>query len=1015
MLRLAKLPGSGWSGNMPMFRGRWGPNSEYGIESADPEIGSKIHVINGKYAIQSGPAVEGAHLGINGGMSPTTTLPGCNKEFWTCKQAWLHDTVTDNVIDSSIQLLNMTPSGTVIGSIDLDPVIYSIIKNIQVRTDQYERVSVAPWWVNPYYYDRYSRYEPFSTVASPAYMDLPVSYDTHTVRHLGGDVNVAANYIRPASYAGPLGPVFAGLTAIGDIVSGWPKSPWNLTNGPVDPCNIQVRDIKLDANDNLWVILQIGWEYCKPTQSQQSSQFFDQEVSTWVGYDDSSGIPSTRKLYDDSFFSRQYNPSGDKYRAGPIRPRVVIICFDKTKKYKTWDYVPFRPGTCGFNGTPRDARSRGPAYYGITVPPSRLDVDKYGNVYYSVGTADIWEQTTSYSQLHCMGIAKNEMGYLYVRPESEFARIIDEGLAVGLIGPYPYQCALLITDTNTVGYYNKNIGDQTRPAFRTPWTWTIGGDGITVTQLTTKAETAKTFQLTLATSTPVAINEEIWYATGTGNATMIRGAFFLTASYDFPHPKVKYPPLTWGPSSIRAVDNEWLTTNPSTKNANKDWDLLFAACDYLTRNYSYLASPTTYDCSLWWTHEVPWTKQLNQYTQLHPQKSPFFQIGNSGVELQSGWNPAEAPGGWYTHFTNKSGTYMDMECRAYTFKDTRGYPFQGFLPLLGGISSTQDAIFRVASSPYSQTGVVAGTDYFENCNVCGMLPTTISRVQQEDTLIIPGFDFKHETFRFTGITWDSYAALKVTSPLNVSTVAYPWRMHSMKSIMSTASSDGLDPSNYGPASYSLDPSSELPADQYLVPQKDRVFFFDESFDLFWADVASKMGRPEVQTVVTGIRKRIADSKFHYYNTGLPNLNFGAYASAINCEDSVGLFVPRYKMSIEFQDDYPNPGDYWAYMTTDTRPLRRLYIAKVSKKGELSWKPDGTKGTKTWWAPTATWETPASPALFEPPVVSFTYYDFESGQIAKLKEWEPDYTVEKYQQICFKNWYPKGVRRSPQFY
>ena len=63
------------------------------------------------------------------------------------------------------------------------------------------------------------------------------------------------------------------------------------------------------------------------------------------------------------------------------------MVFDKSTNYKTWDYLPFRPGTCGFERVTRNGNAWGPALYGITVPPSRLDADPYGNIYYSVGTA----------------------------------------------------------------------------------------------------------------------------------------------------------------------------------------------------------------------------------------------------------------------------------------------------------------------------------------------------------------------------------------------------------------------------------------------------------------------------------------------------------------------------------------------------------------------------------------------------------------------------------------------------
>lgn len=991
-----------------LLRDYWDSVKKVGQQSSEAIIGTRVDVtsFNGKtYGMTSATPPIGSVVGVNGGLNKTAVYPDpCGRTFWTCKQGWLHnkDTEIDIVVDSAIQLFRLDYNSNVKDSIDLEPVIYSIIKNMVYRTDSYEQVAVASYWINPYYYNRMSVYESMVTSASPSYFDIPTSFDTQYVKYVGptpiteSRSNNPLNYIRPASYSGILGPVFAGVTHINDIdsVKAWPKSPWNKTNAPVDPCNIQVRDIKIDAKENLWIVLQVGWEYCRTHLSRQSGQFYDQELSTWIGYEDGGGYPNQAFFNNQGSFSRQYNPSGDITRAGPIRPRVFIVCFDKSTKYKTWDYLPFRPGTCGFNGLSREYNCRGPAIYGITVPPSRLDVDPYGNVYYSVGTADIWEGTPSPYNLHCYGVAKNEIGYLYVRPTSEKAAVSSPGLEVGRIGPYNNQCTIIAADTNTMAWFNKEIGNPNRPAFRAPWTWNIGGDRVFVSK--TK------FQSGI----------ETWQAATFGNATAFRGYFNINPDLEFPHPYVNIPD-NYGPCEIRSPDNEWLTYNPTLKCANRDTDLLFAACDYLTRNYSYLSSPSTYNCFDWWRHETKWTKGLNDFVQLHPQKECWFEVGSGDLEPYTGWLPSESPGFWYTHFTNIGGTWMEMNCRSYAITDQRGWFDRGFLPLFGAISPIQDTFFRVASTPYSQ-GYSSSTDFYDKNCVSGMLPTCVSRMVNEKTMIIPKYDFKHEIFTFTGQTWDTYDAIRSKFGIYTNTIQWPWRFHSMKQTIESASIDHLDPASYADRSLLYDPASHVFPTDYVPKDIDKMFYYDDTWESLWTDVASKMDREAVNEALALLNGNIANSKWHYFETGLTNLNYGAFISALYCGDTVAFMAPRYKLSVSFYDD-EETGDYYIDLITDTRPLKRLYILTVNPKGDLTWKQKGTKKVKTWWERTKTWVSPASPIEVECPVKSVQYYDLKTDIIANIKKWNPALTVERYQQCTFHNWYPKGAMEPPQFY
>ena len=96
-------------------------------------------------------------------MNPTGLFP-TSVEFWTSKQAFHHsyvwDPITeewkDRVVDSAIHLIKLNENGSILDNIDLEPIIFKIIKNISTeRVDPYELNVNAPLWVKRWWYDRY--------------------------------------------------------------------------------------------------------------------------------------------------------------------------------------------------------------------------------------------------------------------------------------------------------------------------------------------------------------------------------------------------------------------------------------------------------------------------------------------------------------------------------------------------------------------------------------------------------------------------------------------------------------------------------------------------------------------------------------------------------------------------------------------------------------------------------------------------------------------------------------------
>jgi hypothetical protein len=284
----------------------------------------------------------------------------------------------------------------------------------------------------------------------------------------------------------------------------------------------------------------------------------------------------------------------------------------------------------------------------------------------------------------------------------------------------------------------------------------------------------------------------------------------------------------------------------------------------------------------------------------------------------------------------------------------------------------------------------------------------------EDVLITPVYDWKHEIFAFTGQTWDSYDAIRKKYGIYTSSVKWPWRWHSMKKLIYQASEDEIDTAQYGPRSSYLDPASWVFPTDYSPPANDKVFYYDDTYQAMLAHVQANWDKAQVRAAFNKLPSELVKSKWHYFESKLTDLNYGAFAAAVSCDDTVGFFVPRYQISASWY--YTASDDFYINIITDTQPLKRLYLVKVNGKGDLMWKPGGAKKVKSWWARLTSWIDNNNPIETQTPALSVKYYDFRAGQIAALKQWDSASTIERYQQICFINGWPKkDGRESPQMY
>lgn len=1031
---------------MAMHVDNWTFIKKYGIESGDPEIGTTIGVSifnNGKFAVQSGTPQEGSVIGVNGGMNPTTILPSrelCGLDFWTSKQAFYHTYLwepqyedwKDRIIDSAIYLLNIGVDNTVKQSIDLEPVIAKIIINISSeRTDTYERNPSAPVWVNPYFYDRYKNYEALVTPSSPDYMDIPLSTTTRTVKYVSGSRDNASSYIRPASYCGPLGPVYAGIKTEAEVTT---LLPWKNMAGPSDPANIAVRDIKLDATGNLWCLLQIGWHWADIFSNEvRNSSYMGYECRIGMGYDDaypygSSANPTAYPGYDPGYFFRQYVPphSGTyaeqvdrMYRCGLPRARMFLVCFNKSTNFKTWDYLPFIPGTVGYRGKYYvEANIRGPCYSTIINPPLKLDVDEFGNVYAVCGTWFGLDRINFYPSTHWegLGFAFNEYMRFYQRLDSEMPSGYTKpttGIDVGRIGPHTPggygTCTLWKYDLDCTAYKGKTSGSN-KTCYKSAWCYTIGGDRAIVTA---------------SWDSPSTKIKKYWFS-ALGNRTLSKCSIKIDYSVKNPRPVLDTSgtSLTQMPWNIRSWRSEWYYTSGSDSGREliMEMDLLFAQCDLFTRNYygatensqPSLANMESFDPQSWWEYEEPWRNGSSNYpSQIHPDRTGFFQIGNAYGENPTGFNPAESMRAYYPHAFSVGAAKYETSFLGFSGVGTVYYQR---IPLQKGVDGSDmgwDAMIKPASTPYvnPQTG-----DYYERCSISGSLPTMVSRHPNESTIITPFYNFKYELFTFSGVTWDSFESLRGRYP-QTKTAPWPYRWHSMKHWITQASEQGLSSSHYGPKSSYIDPTVPLPGD-YVPVKGERVVRYTAGFVDAVATVtaAANSGDAAAQQALTQFNQYLAQVKFTIYDTLMQDMNFGTFGSSVKCSDKVGMLTPMPLLHAYYIHEQ---GNWDLNLVWDPHYGKRLYIINPETKNfDCTWKLTKTP-LKQYWEKIVNWATQY--VHVNPPVSGVTWYDLSNDHIQTLKKnWvlNPDYAeyiAEHWQQLEFVNRYPDGTRISPQFH
>jgi len=1119
-------------------------NIKIGMFSGAPDPDTKLAFESfnqGNYAIQCGVPEIGKYIAVSGGMNPVGMYPVEEKyEFWTSKQAFYHSYVwesiyddwRDRVVDSSIHLIKMSETGSILDNIDLEPVIFKIIKNMSYeRVDTYERNVNAPLWVNPYWYDRYLNYEPLVTAASPAYEDIPRSYDTHVVRYISGDRDVATNYIRPASYSGVLGPIHAGVASPWDL-TGW--EPWKSMAGSSDPANIAVRDIKEDSKGNLWCLLQIGWHYCDVwPNAVKNTSYMGYECRVAVQYDDlylygSSAVPTNYPVYDPGYFPRQYRPPhagtyneqvDRMYRCGLPRARMFIICFNKKTKWKTWDYLPFVPGSRGFRGKYYvDPNTRGPCAYTISSPPLKLDIDAYGNVYACCGTWFGMDRYNSYPSAHWEGLSYSSPEYLYFywREDSEMPSgyvPINNGIDVGRIGPYIPSTYSYNTiwryDMDTTAYLGKGAsGTYNKWCFKSPWTYTVGGDRA------------------LLTASGVLGDIDYRYFSCLGNRTLSKCQIKFDTTVASPRPTYTGPnsnTTVQMPYNIRSWRSEWypMSGSNSGRELAMEMDLLFAQCDLFTRNYYGTsgagniqpASPDmrAFDPASWWEYEEPWRNaNLMKPAQIHLDRTGFFQVGSATGDNPTGFNMAEAPLAYYPHMYSIGTAYYEEE---FVGRSGCGTVYSAYarVPLLKGCDGNDpgwDVISRPASCPYTNSadhkinpiltsidgiiythpvaspilpktylvssyltgedsldGMVSGHEgelvtvtwsypqswpnvnwtfavptvntmkyipsmdttarcyqispeklwhvshgYYENCGISGCFPTMKSRQANEDVVISPIYNFKTETFTFTGITWDSFEYLR-NKYSKTKYAQWPYRFHSMNQFESVASGEILH--QIGTKSDYIDSTERQPGD-YEPKSGERVIGYTTGFVNSFATVkaAADGGDAGAQEAYDLATQYLAAVKFYIYENIMQDINFGSFGSSHRSKDMCGVLTPR--PLIHATQYFDEPNNTWHLdITWDPNYGKRLYFVNPRTKGfDTTWVQKSS-ATKTWWEKSVAVASPITP-----PVTKVTWKDYSNDQVQKIMKWEMDedyleYCVEKWQQLWFVNGYPDGTRKAPQ--
>lgn len=1055
---------------------KFNANTKFAISSGTPVIGSKLGVLKigqGKYAIQSGIPRIGATIGVNGGFSPSTILPGEISKvirYWTAKTAYYHHyrneggTLKDRIIDSAFYLYKLDTAGTIIQEIDLEPVICKLIHNLTNRSSAYERQPRAPYWINRWRYDKYLNWDSHVTTASPDYLDIPISYQTHKVAHTGGDVNAASSYIRPASYAGILGPVYANVaspTNADQVYTATIKPqysacafdfvfPWKEMRGPADPCNYHVRDILEDVNGNLWVLLQLGWVSCDVWgQPLNSSPYYGYECRVGVKYDDgyarfSTAAVESAPVYDPNNFPRQHvipqythNRAAlaeREWRSGIPKPQMFLVMFSKKTNYTSWDYIPFCVNTCGFRGKYYStSNNRGPTNKTIVDPPIRLDTDSYGNVYAAVGTALIYESNYS-TYFRGIGFNYHDLLYFYRKSDSELpaGTAIDpvSGLEVGRIGPYPSIKAL---QSDTLGidtgcYVAKNPGDYpSKTCHKSPWTFTMGGGAARITRYSDwKSLKVASYNYTVV-----------------GNRSIRRDDIKIDYTVASPRPVTcAYTPQR-APSNFRRQTLEWAAA--TTPELAMEMDLLFAHCDFLTRNYygcelsagntvqnCQVSSPSmlAFDPASWWEYEEPWRLgSINTRTHINTFQEVHFRYGNSTGENPPGFKAAEHPEAWITHLFRDYGTngvWRELEFQAYSGTDTRNtYNYYQYgLPLQKGADTVQDIIYRPASTPYSITGAPAGSDWFEHNMIMGLFPSFRCKFDNEDVIIKPGYDFKNEIVAFSAITWDTYQHVRNVYGFTLTNMPYPHRWHTSKrypekykniltGVVEVASEMDLDFDNYGPRTSLLDSSGGLY--QTIPNYTDCVFKYTQNYIATIAETLANIGQPDYKQAYDSFMQLITNVKWLYWERYLGDLNYGAGGDASGDDTTFALWIPLF----EFDATGEYSGGWNINGVLDTDTYRRLYIITPNTKTDYKWALQSVSDTFHRWMPDGTIGNDQTIL----PVANIDVYDIPGEQITKSKGWDAildpdyDYIIEKWESaFAFSpKKFPMGDRNSPQFY
>jgi len=1044
-------------------------NFKLALKSGSALVDTKVHVSTydqKKTSVQGTSPSVGSLLGVNGGMSPTAVIPGCDKSFWTCKQAYYITASNKYVKDTGVYLLRITESGTVSFKINLEPVIYSIIKDLLPRGDSTKNLNVASYWVNPLWYLHKKDIE-----------------DNYPNPPTGG-------YNTKPGYCGVLGPVYEGVVNYTDVTS---REPWTLYNGPRHAPNIFARDIHTDKFGNLWCLLTIGWETIKPYDNT-SINYFNWATLGWPrGY-----TPYATQEMDVTPYNTRYwypcNTAVNSYNAGGIpQLRTFLVCFLKSKQYKVWDYVPFIPGTYGRTG------SSGIASRKIASPPLKLDVDKYGNVYCCAGVYTVQDYISNRKIYH-NGYNAPEFYYFYAKPATEKGYTVSEGLEIGRIEGTRYWSAVAI------GGYNCTYTTPAGNFLRSLSTWSLSGNCSAIVKYATDNYNG----------------EERYFHISYGNKSLHRAYFKIDTKLKFPHPVlIVNDDLTVrfdGPTQIRDRAREFRHPSNNTIQAQQllmDYTCLFAQCDLLESTVFQKDPANNRPINLknmvaasWFAYTTDWPPiaGLPTRAQINPYQAHYYMVASGTSEGR--YVGGTIPDFWYSHYTRRAdGTPIEFEARAYTYGISQyqqypmytGYDIEKQLISVASMRIDPANIFKVTNPigvasivgpdylivastngvPYgyyngmklivSSYNAQGGLTHYQKCHITSYttnpmnkitvatfkwqpvpynnpqslmfqtypehpeqyphvyeiyidpfehnaraagFPICQTRQYVPHMSIVPMFHLIQEKFVFTTMSWDSmdvyYKRWPTTAGADING-EWPYRWHSMKRYPKTASDDAP-------------PAKKDTIFRYTRRYWDSLAYM-ESDEFKNADTNGAI-RSAIMTALKDIKIKYYGgftSDGNWYDGLMYDLKWSLFADTVACEDTCGILVRQIEIDL---DIHKSGGTIVWSVSYNPWVGHRVYYVTRKLQGERKYTNINTYVNPalgvpdaSWYEVTKNWTDPASPLESSTCIYQVSFIDLPTYHLKKVLGWQPSDSEMVIEKMCGFGFDKKWIlnAKSPRHY